>query len=74
MDELKLALRTKFMKSIVAKMLSKAIYKKTGYDVDIQFDEVKAETHGGKISVQMIVKAEMNSDDLVKILKNKDLL
>ena len=74
MDELKLALRTKFMKNIVAKMLAKAIYKKTGYDADIQFDEVRVETHGSKISIQMNVKAEMSSDDLIKILKSKDLI
>lgn len=74
MDELKLALSTKFMRGIVTKILAKAIYKKTGYHVDIRLNEVKAETHDGKISLHMDIDAEMNSEDLVKILKSGDLM
>lgn len=74
MDELKLMLNTRFMRNIVTKILSKAIYKKTGYHVDIQLNEVKAETHDGKISLHMDVDAQMSSEDLVNILKSADLV
>lgn len=74
MDELKLTLNTRFMRNIVTKILTKAIYKKTGYRVDIQLNEVKAETHDGKISLHMDIDAQMNSEDLVNILKSADLV
>lgn len=74
MDELKLMLNTKFMRGLVTKILAKAIYKKTGYQVDIQLNEVKAETHDGKISLHVDVDAQMNSEDLVNIFKSADLL
>ena len=74
MDELKLTLNTRFMRSIVTKLLAKAIYKKIGYRVDIQINEIKAETYDGKVRLHMDVDAEMNSDDLMNALKSKDLL
>lgn len=74
MDELKLLLNTRFMRNIVTKILAKAIYKKTGYHVDIQLNEVKAETHDGKISLHVDVDAVMNGADLVNILKSADLV
>ena len=74
MDELKLTLNTRFMRSIVTKLLAKAIYKKIGYRVDIQINEIKAETYDGKVRLHMDVDTEMNSDDLMNALKSKDLL
>ena len=74
MDELKLVLNTKFMRSIITKILAKAIYKKTGYRIDIEIDEVKTETYDGKVKIHMDLNAEMNSGDLVKALKTNDIL
>lgn len=74
MDELKLVLNTKFMRTIFTKILAKAIYKKTGYRVDIEINEVKAETYDGKVKVHMDVNAEMNGEDLMKALKSRDIL
>lgn len=74
MDELKFVLNTKFMRSIITKILAKAIYKKTGYRIDIEINEVKAETYDGKVKIHMDLNAEMNSGDLVKALKTNDIL
>lgn len=74
MDELKLALHTRFMKSIVTKILSKAILKKTGYEIKIQINNVEAETYDGKTHIRMDIAAELNNEDLVKILKSGDLI
>lgn len=74
MDELKLALSTRFMKNLVTKILSKAIFKKTGYEIGIQINKIEAETHDGKVSVHLDIDAEMNSEDLMKILKNGGLV
>lgn len=74
MDELKLALHTRFMKNIVTKVLAKLIFKKTGYDVSIQVNELEVETYDGKINIHMDINAELNSDDLIKILKSADMI
>lgn len=74
MDELKLILHSRFMKNIITKLVSKAVFKKTGYDINIQINQIEAETYDGKIRIRMDVGAEMNSDDLTKILKSNDLI
>lgn len=74
MDELKLMLNTKFMRNIVTKILAKAIYKKTGYHVDIQLNEIIAETSNGKIKLHMNIDTEMHSEDFANILKTIDVL
>ena len=74
MDELKLALHTRFMKNIVTKVLAKLIFKKTGYDVSVQVNELEVETYDGKINMHMDINAELNSDDLSKILKSADMI
>lgn len=74
MDELKLVLSTKFMRTIITKILAKAIYKKTGYRVDIQINEIKAETYDGKVRVHIDADAEIPSEDLKDALKSGGLL
>lgn len=74
MDELKLILSTRFMRTIVTKILAKAIYKKTGYRVDVQINELKADTCDGKVRVHLDIDAEMNGEDLMDALKSGGLL
>lgn len=74
MDELKLSLSTKFMKGIVTKIISKAILKKTGYNINIQLNEIKLETVDGKVCLHADVDAEINNEDFISIIKNKDLI
>lgn len=74
MDELKLILNTKFMRGMVTKIIAKAILKKTGYRVDIDLHEIKAEVVDGKVYLHMNVDAEINTDDLVNIIKSNGLI
>lgn len=74
MDELKLSLSTKFMRGIVTKIISKAIYKKTGYNIDIELNEIKLETIDGKVRVHANVDAEIKNEDLMSIIKSNDLI
>ena len=74
MDELKMSLSTKFMKGIVTKIISKAILKKTGYNINIQLNEIKLETVDGKVCLHADVDAELNNEDFINILKNTDLI
>lgn len=70
MDELKLKLSTKFMRGIVTKLISKAIYKKYGYDIDILLNEIEIKNEDGKVHLHMNVDAEVNNDDFKKIIKS----
>ena len=74
MDELKMSLSTKFMKGIVTKIISKAILKKTGYNINIQLNEIKLETVDGKVCLHADVDAKINNEDFINIIKNKDLI
>lgn len=70
MDELKLKLSTKFMRGIVTKLISKAIYKKYGYDIDILLNEIEIKNEDGKVHLHMNVDAEVNNDGFKKIIKS----
>ena len=74
MDELKLVLSTKFMRGIITKMIRKAIFKKTGYEIDIQINKIKVETYDDKICLHMDANAEINSEDFANIVKSSGLI
>lgn len=74
MDELKLILSTRFMKGLVAKMIAKAIKKKTGYDITIQLNEIVVGTVDGKVCVHANVDAEIETEDFVQIVKSNNLI
>ena len=73
MDELKLKLSTKFMRGIIAKLVSKAIFKKFGYEIDIQINEIAIKTEDGKIHLHTSVNAELSNDEFKKIIKSTGL-
>ncbi len=66
MDEMKIG--SKFMKTLVAKLVKRTVKKKTGYDVDIQLNEFTASVTDGTARVHLSVDAELNKDELTKIL------
>jgi hypothetical protein len=70
MDELKLKLSTKFMKGIVANLISKALMKKLGYDIDILLNEIDVRVENGKVHVHVDVDAELENSEFVKVLKS----
>ena len=70
MDEMKLKLSTRFMRNIVAKLIAKMIYKKTGYKVDIHLNELDINVIDGKTHISTNVEAKINSSEFMKIMKN----
>ena len=70
MDELKLKLSTKFMRGIITKLISKIIFSKFGYSIDIQLNEIQVKNEGGKIKLHADVDAEMTNEEFVRIIKN----
>lgn len=73
MDEMKLKLSTKFMRTIVSKLIARFIYKKTGYKVDIQINELDASAYDGDTTVKLNVEAKLKSEEFNKIMKSINL-
>ena len=73
MDEMLINLRTKFMRKVVSKLISKAIESKAGYEVDIQFEELNANFDGGEITVKANLEAKLSKEEFMKILKSQGL-
>lgn len=73
MDELKLKLSTKFMRGIIAKLVSKTLLKKFGYEIDIQINEIEVTTHDGKIYLHVNVDAETSNEEFKRIIKSSGL-
>ena len=70
MDELKLKLSTRFMRGIVAKLVSKAISKKMGYDIDILINEIEAKMEDGNVNFHADVDVKVSEDEFKKIMKS----
>ena len=72
MDELKLKLSTKFMRNLVAKLITKIIQKKLGYKVKIQLNELEVNVIDGDAVVLANVEAKMDNKEFMKLLLNID--
>lgn len=70
MDEMKLKLSTKFMRNIAAKLIARTIYKKTGYKVNIQLNELDVNVVDGEMYISTSIEARVNSNEFVKIMQN----
>lgn len=70
MDELKMNLSSKFMRGIVTKIISKAVYKKTGYKVEIDLNNINVEVINGKAYIHVDADAAIDNEELMKIVKN----
>ena len=66
-------LKSKFMRKVISKLLSKSIKSKTGYEIDVQFDELNASFEDGEITVKANLEAKMSKDEFMKILKSQGL-
>lgn len=73
MDELKLKLSTKFMRKIVAKLLARAVYKKYGYKIGIQLNELDIEVMDGETSISTNVEVKLKSEEFMKIMHDIEL-
>ena len=69
MDELKLNLSSKLMRGIVTKLISKAVYKKTGYKIEIELNNINVEVTNGKAHIHVNADAEIDNDELMKIVR-----
>ena len=72
MDELRLKLSTNFMKNIVAKLIARAIYKKYGYKVKIQLNDLDVWSIDGNTTIKVNVEANLKSEEFNKVMKSID--
>ena len=66
-------LRTKFMRKVVSKLIGRAIQSKTGYKVNIQFNDLEASFNDGEITTNANLEAKMDKQEFMKILKSEGL-
>ncbi len=71
MDEMRI--ESRFATSIVSKLITLLIKKKFGYDVKLILNEINASVIGGKTRVHLDLDAELDKEELSKILKSIDL-
>lgn len=72
MDEMRMKLSTRFMKCIVAKMISKAVYKKFGCKTNIQINDLDVWIFDGDTTVKANVEVKLSSGEFTKIMKSFD--
>lgn len=73
MDEMKLKLSTKFMKNIVSKLMARAIYKKYGYKVDVQLNELDVSFIDGEAEIEVNAAVKLDKKEFMKIVKSAGL-
>lgn len=72
MDLLKIKLSTRFMKGLVAKIISKRIYKQLGYKIDIQLNDVQIDVVDGDVQIHLDVDGKMNKTEFSRIMERID--
>ena len=72
MDELRFKLSTNFMKKIASKLITRAIYKKYGYKVNIQLNEIDIWAIDGDTTIKLNVEAKLKSEEFNKIMRSID--
>ncbi len=68
MDEMRIV--SKFTRGIISKALKMVVHKKTGYNVDIQVNEITTTINDGKTHLHVDINAELEREELIKILKS----
>ena len=69
MDMLMIKLSTKFMKGIVAKIITRKVYKKFGYKIDIQLNDVQIDMINGDIKLHIDVDGKMNKTEFDRLME-----
>ena len=70
MDEMKLKLSSDFMKNFISKLISKSIYKKYGYKVNIQLNDLDVRIIDGETKVATNLELSLGKDEFVKLLND----
>ena len=69
MDMLMMKLSTKFMKGIAAKLITRKVYKKFGYKIDIQLNDVQIDMINGDIKLHIDADGKMNKTEFDRLME-----
>ena len=69
MDMFMLKISTKFMKGVMSKIISRKVYKKLGYKVDIQLNDVQIDTTDSDIKIHIDVDGKMNKTEFDRLME-----
>ena len=69
MDMLMLKLSTKFMKGILSKIISRKVYKKFGYKIDIQLNDMQVDMINGDVKLHIDADAKMNKTEFDRLME-----
>ena len=69
MDILMIKLSTKFMKGMVAKIIARKVYKKFGYKIDIQLNDVQIDMINGDIKLHIDADGKMNKTEFSRLME-----
>lgn len=61
---------SKFMRTIISKLIAKAIKSKIGCDIDIQIQGLNAIVDNDKVVVKLNADAQLSKEDFRKILND----
>lgn len=62
-----------FTKGLISKLLRTVLRKKTGCDVNLQLNDFNITISDGKTRVHLDLDAELEKDEIIKLLKNVGL-
>lgn len=68
MDELKI--KSKLMRNLLTKAISKMIQKKYGYKIDIQLNDLDVSIVDGKAHLHTDIDLEIDNNEFMKIVKS----
>lgn len=72
LDKLHINLSTKLLRGLVTRLIRKAIKKATGYEIDIQLNNLVVETTvEGKIQFHADVDASMKTEEFVNMISEQ---
>lgn len=69
MDEMKLRLNSRFMRNIISKLITKFIYKKLGYKINIQLNDLDIRVIDGEAHISTSVEAKVDNNEFMRIMK-----
>ena len=73
MDEMKLKLSSKLMKGIASKIITKALFKKTGFNVNVGLNDIEVRFLDGDTQIHLDVDLKMDKNEFIKLVHSTDL-
>ena len=62
-------IKSAFTRGLISNQISKILKKKTGYDIDIQLNDLEIVVIDGKAKAHLDADLEIGKEDLLKLLK-----